>query len=92
MFLVAIARPRFDEDGDVLFDRKIGLCPFIEWVAAKTSSKNRPNGELEMKPRTAKYNKRRKEHNRRNGTPIKDIVCNEEAYTQAVGTVELANE
>ncbi len=49
MFLVAVAQPRFDSDSDVLFDEKIGLWPFIEWVAAKRSSKNREKGVLEMK-------------------------------------------
>lgn len=49
IFLVAVARPRFDTDGDVIFDGKLGLWPFIEKVAAKKNSKNRPKGTMETK-------------------------------------------
>lgn len=50
MFLCAVARPRHDSNGKVIFDGKIGFWPFVEQVAAKIYSKNRPKGTLELKP------------------------------------------
>lgn len=50
MFLAAVARPRFDKNGNVLFDGKIGIWAFTEEVAALRSSKNRLRGTLELKP------------------------------------------
>ncbi len=50
MFLVAVARSRFDEDRDVLLDRKLGLWLFVEEVPAKRSPENGPKGTLELKP------------------------------------------
>ena len=50
MFLCAVARPRFNLEGEVIFDGKIGIWPFVEEVAAKRSSANRPRGTLELKP------------------------------------------
>lgn len=50
MFLCAVARPRFDSDGQVMFDGKIGFWAFTEEVPAQRSSKNRPRGTLELKP------------------------------------------
>ncbi|XP_057784891.1 uncharacterized protein LOC131002405 [Salvia miltiorrhiza] len=50
MFLCAVCRPLFDEDGSVLFDGKIGIFPFTEMVPAKRKSKNREAGTLEEKP------------------------------------------
>ncbi|XP_074290123.1 uncharacterized protein LOC141616863 [Silene latifolia] len=50
MFMAAVARPRYDEDGVVLFDGKIGIFPFIYEVEAMRSSKNREKGTLEVKP------------------------------------------
>ncbi len=47
MFLAAIARPLFDKNGECVFDWKIGFSPFIEMVAAKRNSRNRPAGTLE---------------------------------------------
>jgi len=49
MFLCAIARPRFADDGSALFDGKIGIWPFVEQVAAQRSSVNHPRGTLETK-------------------------------------------
>ncbi|XP_057774928.1 uncharacterized protein LOC130993909 [Salvia miltiorrhiza] len=43
-------RPLIVEDGTVLFDGKIGIFPFTEYVPAKRSSKNREAGTLEQKP------------------------------------------
>ncbi len=52
MFLVATARPRYESDGDITFDGKIGLRPFSDFVSAKRSSKNRKKGTMEIKPST----------------------------------------
>ncbi|XP_026378713.1 uncharacterized protein LOC113273165 [Papaver somniferum] len=50
MFLAAVARPRFDEFGNEVFNGKIGIFPFVIKKAAKRTSKNRPAGTLEDKP------------------------------------------
>ncbi|XP_057802835.1 uncharacterized protein LOC131018131 [Salvia miltiorrhiza] len=50
MFICAVCRPIFSEQGDCLFDGKIGIFPFIEQVPAKRNSKNIPVGTLETKP------------------------------------------
>ena len=44
MFLAAVARPRYDEDGDLIFDGKLGIWPFVQLIPAKQISKNRPKG------------------------------------------------
>ncbi|KAL7093621.1 hypothetical protein ACP275_11G050500 [Erythranthe tilingii] len=49
MFLVAIARPRFDEQGNELFSGKIGVFPLVTQEAAKRTSINRVAGTLETK-------------------------------------------
>ena len=49
MFLTAVARPRFDADGNCVFDGKIGMWPFVEKAAARRSSVNRPAGTIETK-------------------------------------------
>lgn len=46
MFLVAVARPRHDTRRNAWFDGKIGCWPFVEQVAAKRKSKNRPAGTV----------------------------------------------
>ncbi len=38
--LAAIARHRFDDSGQCVFDGKIDFSPFIEMVAAKRNSRN----------------------------------------------------
>ena len=50
MFLVAIARPRFDCSYYREFDGKIGIFPFVLKEPAKRNSKNRIAGTLETKP------------------------------------------
>ncbi|KAH0730970.1 hypothetical protein KY289_002158 [Solanum tuberosum] len=50
MFMAAVARPRFDENGIELFSGKIGLFPFVVKEPAKRNSKNRAAGTLETKP------------------------------------------
>jgi hypothetical protein len=49
MFLVAVARPRFEGD-NCTFDGKIGVWPFVERIAARRTSRNRPAGTIETKP------------------------------------------
>ncbi|XP_074314595.1 uncharacterized protein LOC141649819 [Silene latifolia] len=48
--MATVARHRYDEDGVVLFDGKIGIFPFIYEAEALRSSKNREKGTLEVKP------------------------------------------
>ncbi|XP_057808852.1 uncharacterized protein LOC131023326 [Salvia miltiorrhiza] len=50
MFMCAVCRPVFDDDGSCLFDGKIGIFPFTELVPAKRKSKNRAAGTMELKP------------------------------------------
>jgi hypothetical protein len=51
MFLVALARPRFDkETGECTFDGKIGCWPFAVRKPAVRASVNRPRGTMETKP------------------------------------------
>ncbi|XP_062208383.1 uncharacterized protein LOC133909852 [Phragmites australis] len=50
MILTALARPRFNSDGNCTFDGKIGSFPLVTFEPAKRSSVNRPAGTLEMKP------------------------------------------
>lgn len=49
MFLTAVARPRYDTDGNVTFSGKIGVWPFVTEVAAQRRSENRERGVLEIK-------------------------------------------
>ncbi|CAM9632772.1 unnamed protein product [Discosporangium mesarthrocarpum] len=51
MFLAAVARARMISDG-VWFDRKIGIWPIADTVAAMRSSKNRKKGTMMLKPAT----------------------------------------
>lgn len=53
MFLAAVARPRFDNQGNVIFSGKLGIFPFITKEPAKRSSVNRPAGTLETKAMTS---------------------------------------
>ncbi|KAJ1261104.1 hypothetical protein BS78_09G002700 [Paspalum vaginatum] len=50
MFLVVVARPRFDSNGVCIFDGKIGCFPLVTYERAKRSSVNRPAGTIEIKP------------------------------------------
>eukprot|EP00977_Amphora_coffeiformis_P001349 scaffold283_cov186-Amphora_coffeaeformis.AAC.7 len=47
MFLCAVARPRFNEEGVCIFDGKIGIWPFTERRQAERNSVNRPRGTWE---------------------------------------------
>ncbi|KAG6962244.1 hypothetical protein JG688_00008686, partial [Phytophthora aleatoria] len=44
MFLVAVARPRYDAHQGMTFDGKVGLWPVVETRLAVRNSKNRPKG------------------------------------------------
>ena len=49
VFLAAVARPRYDPEGECTCDGKIGMFPFIDRVASKRTSKNREKGTIETK-------------------------------------------
>jgi hypothetical protein len=49
MFLTAVAKPRYDEQGKESFDGKIGIWAFMKETTAKNDSNNRLKGTLELK-------------------------------------------
>ncbi|KAG2913298.1 hypothetical protein PC129_g8854 [Phytophthora cactorum] len=49
MFRAAVARPRDDSNGQVVFDGKIGIWDFTKQKVALRNSVNRPKGTLETK-------------------------------------------
>ncbi|KAK9671881.1 hypothetical protein RND81_12G061100 [Saponaria officinalis] len=49
MFICAVCRPLLGSDGQILFDGKIGIFPFIEREPAARNSKNRPADTLVTK-------------------------------------------
>ncbi|XP_021840109.1 uncharacterized protein [Spinacia oleracea] len=49
MFMAAVARPRWGQDGQCEWDGKLGIFPFTDSVAAKRTSKNRVKGTIETK-------------------------------------------
>ncbi|KAE8771312.1 hypothetical protein D1007_56834 [Hordeum vulgare] len=49
MFLAAVARPRFDGNGTMTFDGKLGIWPFTYQEPAKRKSKNRDVGTMVTK-------------------------------------------
>lgn len=53
MFLVVIARPRFDAEGSELYSGKIGVFPLVTHELAKRNIINRVAGTLETKPITS---------------------------------------
>ncbi|XP_074276905.1 uncharacterized protein LOC141600560 [Silene latifolia] len=50
MFLAAVSRPTYKENGEVLFDGKLGIWPFTYQEPAKRKSKNRVAGTIVTKP------------------------------------------
>ncbi|XP_074290311.1 uncharacterized protein LOC141617040 [Silene latifolia] len=50
MFLAAVSRPTYKENGEVLFDGKVGIWPFTYQEPAKRKSKNREAGTIVTKP------------------------------------------
>ncbi|XP_070054587.1 uncharacterized protein [Nicotiana tomentosiformis] len=53
MFLAAVARPRFDAQGNEIFSGKIGVFPFVTLERARRASANRAADTLETKPITS---------------------------------------
>jgi len=53
MVLAAVARPRFDSDGNETFSGKIGMFPLVHEVPAIRSSVNKAAGTLVTKPITS---------------------------------------
>ncbi|XP_010516452.1 PREDICTED: uncharacterized protein LOC104792102 [Camelina sativa] len=53
MMLVAMARPRFNDEGIETFSGKIGVFPFVTFQAAQRRSRNREAGTMEIKPITS---------------------------------------
>ncbi|XP_057779510.1 uncharacterized protein LOC130998094 [Salvia miltiorrhiza] len=49
IFLCAVYRPHFSDNGEVLFDGKIGIFPFIQQIPTQRNSKNRLSETLERK-------------------------------------------
>ena len=49
MFMAAVARPIIRQNGDILWDGKIGIFPFTQIEYAKKTSKNREKGTPETK-------------------------------------------
>ena len=49
MFLDVVVRPRYDDDGNMTFDGKIGIWPFTFLEEAKRDSKNRDAGTIVTK-------------------------------------------
>lgn len=50
MFLVAVARPRFNSEGNMTFSGKIGVFPFVHEQPERRTSVNRVAGTMEKKP------------------------------------------
>jgi len=48
MFLTAVGRPKYDEEGNLTFSRKLGVWPFVKEVPM-ARSQNRERGTLETK-------------------------------------------
>ena len=61
MFLAAMARPRYDGEGNEIFSGKIGLFPFVTMQPAQRRSRNRAAGTLELKAMTSIKRKNIKE-------------------------------
>ncbi|KAE8775203.1 hypothetical protein D1007_52324 [Hordeum vulgare] len=49
MFLTAVAKPRYNDDGEVTFNGKIGTWAFVEETEAVRKSQNRAKGTKELK-------------------------------------------
>ncbi|KAL2893707.1 Transposable element Tc3 transposase [Bienertia sinuspersici] len=49
MFLAAVAKPLYNEQGELIWDGKIGIFPFTYKEPAKRNSKNRMAGTMETK-------------------------------------------
>lgn len=49
MFLAAVARPRFDNHKQEIFNGKLGIWSFVFYEEAKRNSKNRKKGDIVTK-------------------------------------------
>uniref|UniRef100_A0A453ED13 Uncharacterized protein n=2 Tax=Aegilops tauschii subsp. strangulata TaxID=200361 RepID=A0A453ED13_AEGTS len=49
MFLTAVARPRYDAEGNMTFSGKIGVWPFVQEIPAARRSEYRARGTIEIK-------------------------------------------
>lgn len=49
MFLTAVARPKYDGQGNLIFSGKLGVWAFVKVVPAARKSQNRERGTLETK-------------------------------------------
>ncbi|KAL6563295.1 hypothetical protein OROHE_005882 [Orobanche hederae] len=50
MFLAVVGHPIIKPDGEVIWDGKVGIFPFVYEEAAVRASKNRPAGTIQLKP------------------------------------------
>jgi hypothetical protein len=55
MFLTAVARPRFYEEGNCTLDGKIGMWPFVVRQPAQQESRNCPRGAIATTPINVDY-------------------------------------
>jgi hypothetical protein len=55
MFLTAVARPCFDEDGNCTFDGKVSMWPFVTYQPAARTSVNRVRGTVITTPTNVPY-------------------------------------
>ncbi|XP_074265531.1 uncharacterized protein LOC141587969 [Silene latifolia] len=53
MFICAVCKPLYGDNGELIFNGKLGIFPFIKEVPAARTSKNRQAGTLETKPTTS---------------------------------------
>lgn len=56
IFLAVVGRPRWETSRNQHFNGKLGIWPFIKYVAAKHGSRNRPKGTIETKAMTSVTN------------------------------------
>ena len=56
MFLAVVSQPRWDSSHNQYFNGKLGIWPFVKYVAAKHGSRNRPKGTIETKAMTSVTN------------------------------------
>ncbi|XP_074289316.1 uncharacterized protein LOC141614471 [Silene latifolia] len=49
MFMCAVGRPLYGSNGELIFDGKIGIWPFVVEIPAQRNSKNRVAGTMETK-------------------------------------------
>ena len=49
MFLTDVVKPRYNDDGEVTFDGKIGTWAFVQETEALRRSHNRERGTIELK-------------------------------------------